>query len=213
METKTIPDELFEDVRSVFMTDSTGHDYYHTLRVYRTAVNLALLENADPYATGLGALLHDVDDFTQSNGQLTGFDRASLIMGKYGIEQPTREHVKKIIQMVVLDESRNRSLDTIEGWCVLDAVRLDESGAIGIARAFALGGRADRAIYDPLLKPRVRNGANGSSSTSTVNYFYEKLLKLKEKMTTPSGKRIASHRHRFIEQYLEEFFAEWSGEL
>ena len=96
---------------------------------------------------------------------------------------------------------------------VQDADRLDAIGAIGIARTFAYGGNRNRVIYDPSISPiefetlyEVKHKEN-----HTINHFYEKLLKLKNLMNTSTGRKIAEDRHRFMEQFLEEFYEEWDG--
>src|SRR5699024_2790039 len=97
---------------------------------------------------------------------------------------------------------------------VQDADRLDAMGAIGIARAFSYGGFKNQEIYDPEqpFVPSTTKEEYTHKRTSTVNHFYDKLLRLKEMMNTPTGKKIAEERHAFMLHYLAQFHAEWKGE-
>ena len=124
-----------------------------------------------------------------------------------------RNEIIKIIKTMsfkggVVDSSQ----DTIEGKVVQDADRLDAIGAIGIARTFAYGGSKNRVIYDPNIKPINFNSLDEvkSSDNHTINHFYEKLLKLKDRMNTKSAKEIAIARHKYMEEFLNEFYYEWN---
>ena len=87
----------------------------------------------------------------------------------------------------------------IEGKIVQDADRLDALGAIGIARTFAYGGSKGREMYNP----------DCSDGSDSIYHFYEKLLLLKDKMNTDSGKRFANERDEFLRKFLEQFYNEW----
>ena len=198
METVLIAAESY--IKEVFATDSSGHDAAHTLRVCRMAEKIAQAEGADVGIVKLAALLHDVDDHKISPDTADTKSRAADFLRGQGVDTRTAERILRIIDQVSF--SRNTlPPDSLEGMCVQDADRLDAMGAIGIARTFAYGGAHGRAIYNP-----------GDESCS-IAHFYEKLLLLKDRMNTPSGKRMAEERHRFLETFLDTFLAEWSAEL
>ena len=105
-------------------------------------------------------------------------------------------------------------MNTIEGRCVQDADRLDALGAIGIARAFAYGGHKGRPLYDPAIipQPHATFEAYKKNTCPTLNHFYEKLLLLQDRMSTPTARRLAAARHKYVEQFLDRFLAEWKGD-
>ena len=92
--------------------------------------------------------------------------------------------------------------DTLEGKCVQDADRLDAMGAVGIARTFAYGGSKGRRIHDPA----------GEDQTTSVQHFYDKLLRLEGLMNTETGRNMAKDRHQYMEDFLQHFYAELDGE-
>jgi uncharacterized protein len=187
--------------RKVFAGDASGHDFDHTLRVYRLATTIAKEENANLEIVQLAALLHDVDDRKLSPQTYENKDNAVTFLRKNGVEQ---EKIKRIIQIIsqISFSAGNGAPSTLEGMCVQDADRLDAIGAIGIGRAFAFGGSRGRQIHDP----------EGKDKTTTIQHFYDKLLLLKDRMNTESGKKLARQRHQFMEDFLHRFYAEWNGD-
>ena len=202
-------------VKDIFSGDSSGHDYYHTIRVYKLAAQIAQQENADVNIVQLAALLHDVDDIKLSPGTYTAKKNAVDFMTANKADERTIEAVCKIIDEVSFAGTDSVVPCTIEGKCVQDADRLDAIGAIGIARTFAYGGSRGRKIYNPEIKSKMgmnkEEYRNNQDSTS-INHFYEKLLLLKDMMNTTEGKRLAEHRLAVMQEFLNEFMAEWEGE-
>ena len=132
-----------------------------------------------------------------------------------GVDSTTIEHVCEIIRDLSFKGAGVPTpMRTLEGRVVQDADRLDAIGAIGIARAFAYGGHAGRALYDPDVSPEQHGSfaAYKKNNGPTINHFYEKLLLLKDRMQTPTATRLAQQRHQFMEAYLQNFFAEWNGQ-
>lgn len=207
--TKEVLDGLLSDLQEFFKNDYSGHDYNHTMRVYKLAYNIAIQEHADLEIVSLAALLHDVDDVKLT--QSINYQNARLLMNKYGIDK-VQEEVIAIIQDVSFKGNQSKSPSTLEGKIVQDADRLDAIGAIGIARAFTFGGNHNRPLYNdenPVLN--MDEASYRQHKSSTINHFYEKLLLLKDMMNTDSAKRLASVRHQFMLNYLEEFYDEIEG--
>lgn len=186
--------------REIFAADSSGHDYHHTLRVHALARRIALEERADVGTVELAALLHDVDDHKLSPETAEEKTRAVGFLKSQKLPEEDIAAIVRIIDQISF--SRNTlPPDTLEGKCVQDADRLDAMGAIGIARTFAFGGSHGRPIHDPA----------GEDKTTSIRHFYDKLLLLKDKMNTATGRRMAQQRHEFLEVYLREFLEEWDG--
>ncbi|MBI6120993.1 HD domain-containing protein [Salegentibacter maritimus] len=194
-----------------------GHDWFHIQRVWRNAKLIAKTETADLFIVELGALLHDIADSKFHNGDETiGPKVASEFLKKQQVSAEIITQVVKIIENVSFKGGNvQQDFNSIELKIVQDADRLDALGAIGIARTFNYGGFKERALYNPEIKPRLNMSKEEykASSAPTINHFYEKLLLLKDRMNTKTGKDIAQKRHEFMEMYLEQFYAEWNGEL
>lgn len=193
--------EATEFARQVFSTDASGHDFYHTLRVYRLATELAREEGADLETVQLAALLHDVDDHKLSAETAEGKERATGFLRERGVPEDRIREICGIISQVSFSRGTGGPM-TPEAMCVQDADRLDAIGALGIGRAFAYGGSRGRAMHDPL----------GQDDTTTIRHFYDKLLLLKDRMNTAAGRRRAEGRDRFMREFLDEFYAEWDGQ-
>lgn len=186
--------------RDIFTADSSGHDYHHTLRVWALARTIGEAEGADVALVELAALLHDVDDHKLSPDTAEKKDRAVAFLRSQRVEEERILRIVRIIDQISF--SRNTlPPDTLEGKCVQDADRLDALGAIGIARTFAFGGSHGRALHDP----------EGNDHGSSIAHFYDKLLLLKDRMNTDTGRAMAQHRHAYLENFLAEFLSEWEG--
>ena len=204
-----------EYIKEIFSGDSSGHDYYHTVRVYRIATEIAKQEYADVNIVQLAALLHDVDDKKLSPETHATKKNAVDFMTANGVDADIINIVCKIIDEVSFAGTDSVVPRTIEGKCVQDADRLDAIGAIGIARTFAYGGSRGRKIYDPDIKPRIgmsKEEYEKNMNSTSINHFYEKLLLLKDMMNTTAGKKMAEHRQVIMQEFLDEFLAEWKGE-
>ncbi|MBR0137794.1 MAG: HD domain-containing protein [Erysipelotrichaceae bacterium] len=196
-----------------FKGDFSGHDYYHTLRVYRLAMTIAKGEKCDGEIVALGALLHDVDDYKLVSGQKEPYENAKGFLRKHGYDEKTVSRIIHVIEQVSFKGSDSAKPDTIEGMIVQDADRLDAIGAIGIARTFAYGGSHNQPIYDPKIEVVENMNAKQylTHEGTTVNHFHEKLLLLKDLMNTDTARRLAENRHKVMEDFLSEFYDEWNG--
>jgi uncharacterized protein len=205
--------KVAELVKAKLSGEGSGHDWEHIERVWKTIQKLAQEENADIELAELAALLHDVDD-AKLTGDLTTektLPTAYQFMREVGLPEPRQEQVANVIR----GSGYHKSLDgqggaTLEQNLLSDADYLDAIGAIGIARCFAYGGYKSRPIFIPGEAPRetISRADYVSTNTNSVNHFFEKLLRLKDKMVTRSGKTEAAKRHSRMVRYIEDFFEE-----
>lgn len=193
-----------------------GHDWFHIERVYKNAMLIAKNEVCELTVVKLGALLHDIADSKFHDGdESIGPITARTFLESENVDQATIDHVVQIIENISYKGGNfEKTFTSIELDIVQDADRLDALGAIGIARTFNYGGFKNRVLYDPLIAPNTKMTKEEykNNEAPTLNHFYEKLLLLKNKMNTESGKQIAKERHRYMEGFLSQFYAEWYGE-
>lgn len=208
-ETKRFVEERLRD-------ESSGHDWWHVSRVWRSAMIIGAREGADIFVVQLAALLHDISDYKLNGGDKeAGPWIAARWLKKLGVPDDDVAHVSRIIRSIGFERDRLINDDlSLEGKVVQDADRLDAIGAIGIARAFAFGGYTNKPIFRPESNGEDgdRGGKEDSPSGSSVGHFYDKLLFLKGALHTETAKHVAETRHRVLEKYLQEFFREWNGE-
>jgi uncharacterized protein len=203
-----------EYIKQEFADDSSGHDWWHIYRVWKNAITICEHEGADLFIVQLAALLHDLDDWKFNNTADETPLRAKAWLDSLSVDSSVTDAVCCIITNISFKGANvANQMDTLEGFIVQDADRLDAIGAIGIARAFAYGGYKNRLLYDPDSPPQLHDTFEQykNNNSSTINHFYEKLLLLKDLMNTPTAKRIAKQRHEVMVQYLSQFMNEWEG--
>ncbi|MEB8328110.1 HD domain-containing protein [Flavobacteriaceae bacterium KMM 6897] len=194
-----------------------GHDWFHIQRVFKNTLLIAKDEKVNILVVSLGALLHDIADAKFHGGdESIGPKLATEFLTSLEVNPQVINHVVNIIENISYKtslEPGKAKFDSPELAVVQDADRLDAIGAMGIARAFNYGGFKNREIYNPDIapNPNMSKEEYKKSSAPTINHFYEKLLLLKDRMNTKSGRNIAAQRHQFMLDYLEQFFMEWNG--
>ncbi len=217
MTTQQLIENTIAFVKKELENAEGGHDWFHVERVYKNALLISKTEDVSVLVVSLGALLHDIADSKFYNGDETiGPKKARNFLESQNISEEIITHIIKIIENISFKGGNKKQVFHSNELAVLqDADRLDAIGAIGIARCFSYGGFKDRKLYDPDIAPNLNmSPAEYKASTSpTINHFYEKLLLLKNKMNTPSGKQIAKNRHEYMEGFLKQFYEECDGEF
>ena len=203
-------------VRQQLQGAEAGHDWWHILRVWNTTKLILQTEEADPMVCQLAALLHDIADSKFHDGdEEIGPRLAGDFLRSISVDPATVAHVQDIIRHMSFKNSfddkpifRSKELEVVQ-----DADRLDAIGAIGVARAFHYGGFKNREMYNPeiALQRNSDKESYQASTAPTIHHFYDKLLLLKDKMNTATGKRLAESRHGFLEDFLQQFYDEWNG--
>lgn len=215
MSQKNLVENTILFVKETLKNAEGGHDWFHIERVLNNSRNIAEKENANLQIVELGALLHDIADSKFHDGDETvGPRKAEEFLRSQNAPEEVIDHVIKIIENISFKGGNiTQKFKSIELDIVQDADRLDALGAIGIARTFNYGGFKGRSLYDPEIEPNLNMTKEEykASNAPTINHFYEKLLLLKDRMNTETGRKIAAERHLFMEQFLEQFYAEWNG--
>ncbi len=199
---------------SEFSGEASGHDWFHIDRVRKMALRIGKSEACDLFIIEMAALLHDLDDWKLVVSENHQYSRSEKWLQNLGVDADIAEQILLVIEDVSYKGAEVETpTSTLEAAAVQDADRLDAIGAIGIARTFAYGGHKNRLIYDPSVTSVMHNTFQEykNSTAPTINHFYEKLLLLKDRMNTETAKIIAEKRHRFMEDYLHQFFDEWSA--
>ncbi|MFN7674761.1 HD domain-containing protein [Flavobacterium sp.] len=212
----TLIDRTIAFVKEKLDKAEGGHDWFHIERVYKNALLISKDEDCDLNVVQLGALLHDIADSKFHDGDETvGPKAARAFLESENVDKEIINHVINIIENISFKGGNfGQKFSSKELEIVQDADRLDAIGAIGIARTFNYGGFKNRAIYNPAIAPNLNMSKEEykKSEAPTLNHFYEKLLLLKDKMNTETGKKIAQARHKYMENFLSQFYAEWEGE-
>lgn len=202
-----------EYVQETLKTNSSCHDWWHTKRVWKLAQYIATEEQANCYIVELAALLHDIADWKFHEGnESKGAETTRLYLRHLSVEADIIKQVCQIIQSLSFRGAHVRCDPlTLEGKIVQDSDRLDAIGAIGIARAFTYGGYKHRSIYHPDSQPQLHHSFEQykNHEGTTINHFHEKLLLLKDRMNTATGRKLAVQKHQFMEQFLKQFSLEW----
>ena len=215
MDKKTIIDNTIQFVKDTLEGAEGGHDFFHIERVYKNSLTIAKTENVDDFIVAMGALLHDIADSKFHGGDETvGPRKAREFMETQNVQESIIVHVENIIKNISFKGGNfNKEFTSLELDVVQDADRLDAIGAIGIARCFNYGGFKNRELYNPEISPNLNMTKEEykKSTAPTINHFYEKLLLLKDRMNTKTGKEMALQRHNFMESFLKQFYKEWKG--
>ncbi len=201
-------------IKNLLEGEGSGHDWWHIHRVRNNALNIAPKYDVDLFLVEMAALLHDIADHKFHDGdESIGLKKAQDWLSSINVSQNIIETILKIMSEISF--SSGQTPTSLEGKIVQDADRLDAIGAIGIARTFAYGGYKRREIYNPEMPPAKEQTLEEykKSTEPTINHFYDKLLRLKDLMNTSEAKEIAEKRHRYMQDFLREFYAEWDGDL
>ena len=209
--------QTVEFVKKELADAEGGHDWWHIYRVWQLSRHIAAAESVNILVVELGALLHDIADSKFHGGdESIGPAKARQFLQSISVPADVIQHVTDIIENISFKGGHQTGkFSSAELNVVQDADRLDALGAIGIARTFNYGGFKNRTLYDPAVKPdlHMTKEQYKHSTAPTINHFYEKLLLLKDRMNTSTGRKMAEERHLFMEQFLERFYKEWEGSL
>lgn len=202
--------DLVEKVRGIYEGFDASHDFQHIERVYQNALAILHTEpDADEEVVKIAVLLHDVSDKKYTDSK----EQEEKLIAELNMSEEKKQHIRDCIAQVSFNGGHELEATSIEAKIVRDADRLDAIGAVGIARTFAFGGAKGRKLYDETEEARTEMSEEEyrSKNTASVTHFYEKLLLLKDLMTTDKGKQMAEDRHQFMVSFLDQLQREREG--
>ncbi|MGT2924594.1 HD domain-containing protein [Streptococcus caviae] len=213
MDKEQILTNTHQFVKETLSGEASGHDWWHIVRVAKTALTIAKSEGADLFICEMAALLHDMAD-SKLFDEAKALAEVKDFLSQQGLTADQIDQITNIMMGISYKGGHNTAQLSLEGQVVQDADRLDAIGAIGIARTMAYSGNKGRLIHDPSKQPRENLTLEDyrKGEDTAIMHFYEKLLKLKDLMNTKEGKHLAQGRHEFMGSYLQQFYAEWDGE-
>ncbi len=203
------------EAETFFRKARGSHDWDHTERVLRLCLKIGRKERADLGVLELAALLHDVgrDAEDVSNGRVchgrAGAALAARILDRHGLD---RRVVREVVHCIRTHRFRKRAApQTLEAKILFDADKLDSIGAVGVGRAFLFAGEVGARLHDPRID--VRRTRPYTRDDTAYREFLVKLRRVRERIFTREGKRIAAERHRFMVAFFDRLNRETEGTL
>lgn len=199
--------------RTCFENARGSHDWEHTLRVHGLCTRIGPAHGADMLVLEAAAYLHDIGraDQDKLNGSIChavrGAEMARAFLASVALDQGRKEN---IIHCVRAHRFRDdHPPETIEARVLFDADKLDAIGAVGVARAYLFAGELGACLHNPNLPPE--QAQSYSRDDTGHREFVVKLSKIKDRILTREGRRIAEDRHAFMAAFFERFLAEYGG--
>ena len=194
-------ENLKKIAKNKLANNDPAHDFEHVMRVYRNAERICKIENGNKKLILSAVLLHDIIKIKNRKNSALKSARLSekILKQNYFSYSEIR-----IISDAIKDHSfsKCKTPSTIEGKILQDADRLDAIGAIGLARVFSFSGSNNRPFYDP--KDPFSKNRSVNDKKWALDHFYEKLLRLEQKMNTKTGKLLAKKRTKILKNFLKE---------
>ncbi|MCS7220961.1 MAG: HD domain-containing protein [Anaerolineae bacterium] len=195
-----------EAARAFYEGAEAAHAFDHVLRVLALAERIARAEGADLAVVRTAALLHDIERHRPDH-HLRGAERARQILTGW-----PKPFVEAVAHAIAAHRFRaGPAPETLEAQCLFDADKLDAMGAIGVARAFAYGGRHGQRLWVPLASVDPDGPEPAPSEYTPVHEFVRKLSRLQDQLYTPTARQIAADRHAFMQAFYERLEAEAEG--
>jgi len=215
--TKALIKQIELEAKKYFVGASGCHDFSHVERVYNLALSIGKKEGADLGILALSALLHDIGRKAEmkSRGKFChaekGAELAKKILNKYKLDS---DIIDQVVHCIISHRYRNQHIPkTIEAKVLFDADKLDSIGAVGVARDFLFAGYLGNSLYTGNELKIIKSGQDGCYSkedTAILEYEF-KLKKIKDRILTKTGKRLANNRQAFMTAYFKKFWREVKG--
>ncbi len=208
-----------EQARQLYQDNDTAHGFDHVRRVWRLALRIGASEGADAEIVSAAALLHDAGRARQEETGLCHARLGAQIARKV-LEGHPPDRVEAVAQAI--EQHRFRSSNppsSIEARVLFDADKLDAMGASGVARAYALAGARRQRLWarvEPGYAERAPEQGHadlGADGHTPVHEYLFKLVKLRDRMLTETGRGMAQERHEFMAQFFAQLEQEVEGPI
>lgn len=205
---------IVRDRAEIMFAQARGsHDWEHTLRVYHLCDRIGAVEGADMSVVKIAAYLHDIGRCYQDKakgGVCHAEKGASLAVEVLGDLDLSDEQKGNIFHSILCHRFRNGHVPaTVEAKVLFDADKLDAIGAVGIARAYQFAGELGARFHNP--GNNIANTRPYSRDDTGYREYMVKLRKIKDRIMTDEGRRIAAARHEFMVRFFQRFVEEVAG--
>ena len=207
-------DHVIAFARKELENEKSGHDFKHVQRVANYAKMIVEGDqlSVDSFVVQASAYLHDVIDDKVVEDVASKVKEVEALLSSLEVSEAQMKDILHSIQNMSYSKGLTDDVEplSLAGQIVQDADRLEAVGAMGILRTAYYGGGHGHPIYDEEIKPKTfTSKAEYRQGTTVVNHFYEKLFLLPDKMNTTYARNLAFERKLFMEQFLDQFYAEW----
>jgi uncharacterized protein len=212
---RALVDRVREEAGTFFRSARGSHDWDHTERVYRLCLRIGRKEGADLGVLALAALLHDIgrEEEDRTHGRVchgrSGAAKARTILERLGCDRAT---IAAVAHCIATHRFRRGGAPrSIEACVLYDADKLDSIGAVGVGRAFLFAGEGGARLHDPSID--VRRTRPYTREDTAYREYLVKLSRVRERMKTREGRRLASARHRYMTGFFARLNKETVGAL
>mgnify|MGYP006293348759 FL=1 len=204
-----------EEARRKFEGAKGSHDWEHTERVLRLAETLARTEGADLEVVRLAAVLHDIGRAEEDNlsGGADHAERGAVLarelLARHGAPDAL---IAAVVHCIAAHRFRKGpDPETPEARVVFDADKLDAIGAVGVGRAFLFAGEVGAKLHNP--RPDIEDTPPYGPEDTAYREYCVKLRRVRDRMRTAAGRRLADGRHAFMASFFARLDREVSGEM
>ena len=211
---ETILDRVREQAREYFDGARGSHDWDHTLRVCRLCRRIGAVEGVDMAVVLTAAYLHDIGRGCQDDAggavchAEKGARLAESLLARLPFSEKQRQNILHCIRSHRFRGAHRPQ--TAEARVLFDADKLDAIGAVGVARAFLFAGEVGARLHSDV--EHIEATRPYSIDDTGFREFKVKLCKIRQRMLTGEGRRLAEERHAFMEQFFTRFLEEYRGE-
>ncbi|MDD3301927.1 MAG: HD domain-containing protein [Candidatus Gracilibacteria bacterium] len=207
--------QIIKEAKKISKKAKGSHDWDHTMRVCNLCLKIGEKENADLEVLEIAAILHDIGRIKQDKckGKVCHAEAGGImsreLLEKYELE---KDKFENIIHCIETHRFRGNKIPlTKEAKILFDSDKLDSIGAIGIGRAFSFSGEIGAKVHNKDLD--LEKSKEYSKEDTAYREFHVKLKKIKDRMLTEEGKKVAQTRHDFMEFFFERLNKEVDGEI